>query len=75
MLLSNVSAPLRANALPAELAPVSRVIGLERQDVPSKMELVPSVADVETCQKTFLAWVPPAGQPACCPKSSDVDPI
>src|SRR6185369_5913530 len=37
--------------------------------VPSKMELVPSVADVETCQKTFFAWVPPVRTTCVPPKS------
>src|SRR4029077_3213014 len=59
-LLSKVTAPLRASALPVRLAPVSRVIDCSAIMVPIKMELVPNVAELPTCQKMFLAWAPPA---------------
>ncbi len=36
--------------------------------VPSKMEFVPRVAELETCQKTFLAWVPPVRTTWVLPK-------
>src|SRR5687767_4285239 len=54
VLLSRVTAPLRANALPFMMfAPVSRVMLVSARICPSKSELVPSVAELPTCQNTL----------------------
>lgn len=55
VLLSKVTAALRAKALPVRVAPVSRVIACSAIIVPLNIELVPRVAELLTCQKTFLA--------------------
>ena len=51
MLVSNVTAPLRARALPFSVAPVVRVMSESARMLPLKVELVPSVAELPTCQK------------------------
>jgi hypothetical protein len=50
VLLSKATAPLRAKALPVRVAPVFSVIDSRLRMVPWKIELVPRVAEVETCQ-------------------------
>jgi len=47
---SIATAPLRARARPVRVAPVSRVIDSRLRIVPWKIEFVPSVAELETCQ-------------------------
>src|SRR6202050_437291 len=69
-----VTAPLRASALPVRVAPVSSVIDCSDNMVPSKIELVPRVAELETCQKTFLACAPPARITCVLPMVVSVDP-
>jgi len=60
MLVSNVTAPLRARALPFSVAPVVRVMSESARMLPLKVELVPSVAELPTCQKMLWGWAPPA---------------
>lgn len=60
MLLSNVTAPFRARALPSMTAPVVMVIEVKARMLPLNMELVPKVAELPTCQQTFEAFAPPA---------------
>ena len=53
VLVSNVAAPLRASVLPSIVAPVVIVIDVKARTVPVKIEFVPSVAELPTCQKTL----------------------
>jgi len=55
MLPSSVTAPLRANTLPSTLAPVLSVADVNAKIFPLKVDDVPSVAELPTCQKTFSA--------------------
>ena len=57
-MLSRVTAAPRANALPVISAPVFSVMDSDARMVPTKLESVPSVAEVPTCQKTLLACAP-----------------
>jgi hypothetical protein len=41
------------------LAPVVTEIDWRARMLPSKVEFVPSVAELPTCQKTLQAWAPP----------------
>lgn len=58
VLVSNVTAPLRARIEPLTEAPVVTVTDVKARIFPAKLELVPSVADEPTCQKTLQAWAP-----------------
>jgi len=58
VLLSNVTAPLRANTLPSTVAPVVTVIDAKARMFPTKAEYVPIVAELPTCQKTLQTWAP-----------------
>ena len=60
VLPSKVTAAFRANALPSSLAPVFTVIAVYASMFPLKTEVVPSVAELPTCQKMLRAWAPPA---------------
>ena len=60
MLVSNVTAPFRASALPFSVAPVVSVMDVSARMLPLKVELVPRVAELPTCQKMLCAWAPPA---------------
>jgi hypothetical protein len=59
VLVSSVTAPLRASVRPSTVTPVVTVIELNARMVPRKMELVPRVAELPTCQKTLQDWAPP----------------
>jgi hypothetical protein len=52
-LSSNVTAPLRANALPDILVPVLSVMLVSARIFPTKVEFVPSVAELPTCQESL----------------------
>ncbi len=54
-LSSSVTAPFLVSARPDTEAPVLRVIDVKARMVPEKLLVVPSVADVPTCQKTLHA--------------------
>jgi hypothetical protein len=58
VLESNVTAPVRANALPFSMAPVLAVIDTWARMVPLKVEVVPRVAELPTCQKMLAAFAP-----------------
>jgi hypothetical protein len=58
-LVSSVTAPTRASALPFSEAPVVSEMDWSAITVPAKAEFVPKVADVPTCQKTLQACAPP----------------
>jgi hypothetical protein len=55
---SRVTAPLRASARPWMVSPVVTVIDSRARMLPSKMEPVPSVAELPTCQNTLQACAP-----------------
>jgi len=57
-LLSKVTAPVRARALPWRTAPVPSEIDAKARMFPENVEEVPSVAELPTCQKTLAAWAP-----------------
>lgn len=56
---SMVTAPVRAKALPISAAPVVMVMDACARMVPLKMEVVPRVAELPTCQKILAACAPP----------------
>src|SRR5438270_531721 len=56
VLLSSVTAPLRASSRPITEAPVWAVMEVSAMIVPTNTELVPSVAELPTCQNTLHAW-------------------
>ena len=56
--LINVTAPLRATRLPFTLAPLFTEIDVKARMLPWNAVLVPSVAELPTCQKTLHAWAP-----------------
>jgi hypothetical protein len=58
-LLSNETAPVRASALPFRVAPVVRVTDAWAIMVPSKIVLVPRVAELPICQYTCSDRAPP----------------
>lgn len=53
VLVSKVTAPFRASARPSIVAPVLRVIEVSARMLPRRELLVPSVAELPTCQNTF----------------------
>ena len=61
VLASSVTAPLRAKALPSVIvAPVSIVMLVRARIWPSNAVVVPSVAELPTCQKILQSGVEPA---------------
>lgn len=56
--VSSVTAPFRAKTRPSTFAPVVRVADVKAKIFPLKVEFVPSVAELPTCQKTLQAWAP-----------------
>ena len=57
--LSRVTAPVWASARPVTVSFVVTVIDARARIVPLKLELVPSVAELPTCQNTLQAWASP----------------
>src|ERR1700758_3083275 len=53
VLVSNVTAPFRAAALPDNVAPLVRVMPVRARMLPAKFDVVPIVAELPTCQKTL----------------------
>ena len=53
-----VTAPLRANARPSTMTPLLIVIDCMARMTPEKLVVVPSVAELPTCQKTLHACAP-----------------
>ena len=53
--VSKVTAPFLAKIRPFTLAPVFKVADIKAKIVPLKVEFVPSVAELPTCQKTLQA--------------------
>src|ERR1051325_5511268 len=59
VLESSVTAPVRANSRPSTAAPVVTVMEAKARMFPLKTEVVPSVAELPTCQKMLAALAPP----------------
>jgi hypothetical protein len=57
--VSSETAPFRANARPVSPAPVFRVMLVSARMFPRNVELVPSVAELPTCQNTLQRDVGP----------------
>ena len=53
VLVSRLTAPFSASRRPSSVAPVPAVIVVWAMTVPAKVELVPSVAEAPTSQKTL----------------------
>ena len=53
VLESSVTAPFRARTLPETFAPVSRAMLVSARILPTNEVVVPSVAELPTCQKTL----------------------
>ncbi len=61
VLASSVTAPLRAKALPSVIVALVSIVILVRARIwPSNAVLVPSVAELPTCQKILQSGVEPA---------------
>ena len=58
VLSSSVTAPLRARSRPSTEAPEFSPIDVRARIVPLKIVVVPSVAELPTCQKTLHGWAP-----------------
>jgi hypothetical protein len=58
VLVSRVTAPLRARSWPLKVAPVVAVIEVSANTWPVKSDEVPKVADEPTCQKTWQGCAP-----------------
>ena len=58
MSLIKVTAPLRASARPFSLTPSFIVIDVSARMLPAKFVVVPSVAELPTCQKTLHGCAP-----------------
>jgi hypothetical protein len=58
VLVSSVTAPLRASRRPSIVAPVFAVMDVRARMLPRKVEFVPNVAELPTCQNTLQAWAP-----------------
>src|SRR5512140_3575874 len=56
--VSMVTAPFRASARPLTVTPVVMVIDVRAMTVPARVEPVPSVAELVTCQKTLHGLAP-----------------
>jgi hypothetical protein len=56
---SRVTAPVWASARPSTVSSVVTVIDARARIVPWKVESVPSVAELPTCQNTLQAWASP----------------
>jgi len=55
VLVSNVTAPLRAYRLPLDTAPVVKEMEVSARMFPIKLVFVPTVAELPTCQKILHA--------------------
>ena len=55
VLVSRVTAPLRASNRPSIVAPVVAVIDVSASTLPIEVRVVPSVAELPTCQNTLHA--------------------
>ena len=60
ILVSKVTAPFCASALPFSVAPVVTVTDVSAKMLPLNVELVPRVAELPTCQKMLRDCAPPA---------------
>jgi hypothetical protein len=56
--VSNVTAPFCARSWPSTSTPVVAVIDVSAKREPAKVEFVPRVAELPTCQNTWHAFAP-----------------
>jgi hypothetical protein len=56
--VSRDTCPLRASSRPSTRAVVSAVMEVSARIVPLKLDAVPRVAELPTCQNTLQAWAP-----------------
>jgi len=70
-----VTWPVRASALPCRVAPVFNVIDAWAIMVPTKIEFVPRVAELPTCQNTLLGETPPVRTTCVVDRVVNVEPI
>jgi hypothetical protein len=70
-----VTAPVRAIACPSTVTPVVTVTEASAMIVPLKVDPVPSVAELATCQKTLQAWAPLLTMTLLAESVTSVDPI
>lgn len=58
VLVSRVTAPLRASSRPATVAPVFALMDVRARMLPLNVVFVPRVAELPTCQNTLQGWAP-----------------
>ena len=58
VLVSRLTWPLRASTRPATVVPVCTVAEVNAMTLPTKVVLVPSVAELPTCQNTLHGCAP-----------------
>ena len=75
LLVSSVTAPLRASVLPMTDAPVFRVMLVSASTLPAKAVPVPSVAELVTFQKTLHGEAPLISTTALVDAVVSVEPI
>jgi len=74
VLVSRVTAPLRASARPFSVAPVVIEIGVRARMFPTNALLVPIVAELPTCQNTLQGCAPPISRTRLPEPEVSVDP-
>ena len=74
VLVSSETWPLRASIRPWTVAPVWRVMLLSASTDPTKLVVVPIVAELPTCQYTLQAWAPPVSATALPLLVTSVEP-
>jgi hypothetical protein len=58
VLVSRLTWPFRASTRPVTVVPVCTVAEVNAKMLPTKVVLVPKVAELPTCQNTLHAWAP-----------------
>lgn len=74
VLVSRVTAALRAITLPSTVVPVCRVVEVKDITVPTNVVLVFNVVELPTCQKTLQADAPPVSSTVAFGAVINVDP-
>jgi hypothetical protein len=74
VLSSRLTWPFRANTRPSTVVPVCAVAEVKAKMLPTKVELVPKVAELPTCQNTLQASAPPVSLTVLLEAVIRVDP-
>jgi hypothetical protein len=74
VLSSRLTWPFRANTRPSTVVPVCTVAEVKAKTLPTKVELVPKVAELPTCQNTLQASAPPVSLTVLLEAVIRVDP-